>query len=98
MYALIGKEMTIPEIVLMNAADPAKNPFATGAPDSEETRESYRAGFDLSGGTSLEIVMKNRGRKMQPPNSWARREWPSWEIATQNLVRGQATKLQELIQ
>jgi hypothetical protein len=97
MYALIGREMGIPGIVLENAGDPKKNPFATGNPDTPATRESYRAGFDLSDGVTLRDVMRNRGRAMQEPNGWARREWPSWEVSADRLQRVQAAALQQLI-
>jgi hypothetical protein len=98
MFGLIGREMGIPETSLILGADPKYDPFATGAPDTPATKEAYRAGFDLFSGVTLPTVMKNRGRKMQEPNFWSRREWPSWEAATTNLTRAQAAQLQQLIE
>jgi hypothetical protein len=98
MYGLIGREMGIPSFALTAAGDPSTNPFATGAPDTPATRESYRAGYDLYGGTALHTVMRNRGRKMQEPNSWSRREWPSWETTTEGLRRVQEPLLQQMIE
>jgi hypothetical protein len=97
LYALIGMEMTIPEIIVMYAPDPAINRFATGSPDNEQTRESYRVGFDLFKGVGLAESLKKRGRKMQSLNSWSRFEWPSWEITNEPLVRSQAAALDALI-
>jgi hypothetical protein len=96
MYALIGREMSIPETVLFYAADP-KYKVATGSPDTPQSQESYRAGFDLHSGLSLGVVMRTRGRKMQEPGSWARREWPSWEAAPTGLIRVKQSLLQQLI-
>jgi hypothetical protein len=98
MYALIGREMGIQSVTLTAAADPSRNPFATGAPDSEATVESYRSGYDLHDGVPLDTVMRNRGRKMQEPGSWSRREWPSWETTAEVLTRAQADLLQQMIQ
>ncbi len=98
MYALIGKEMGIPEEILVKAGDPAHNPFATGAPDNDQTRQSYLAGFMLFYGVSLESTMKTVGRKMQNLNNWSRFEWPSWETTSEPLTRAMAPQLDALIQ
>lgn len=90
--------MGIPEAILLRAGDPAKNPFAVGAADSLATKESYRAGFDLYNGVTLQNVMRNRGRKMQEPHSWSSREWPSWEPTTKGLTRLGADLLKKLIE
>jgi hypothetical protein len=97
MYALIGREMGIPEDILVNAADPTLNPFATGFPDNEQTKQSYLAGFILFYGVSLESTMRTVGRKMQNLNSWSRYEWPSWETTDEPLIRGMAAELDALI-
>ena len=97
MYALIGREMTIPAVILAAAGDP-KYKVANGSPDTPAVKESYRAGFDLYDGVTLQNVMKNRGRKMQEPNSWSRKEWPSWETTAEGLTRFGATLLQQLIE
>jgi len=98
MYALIGREMGIPAVFLSAGGDPRTNPLVTGAPDTPATKESYRAGFDLHDGVTLQNVMRNRGRKMQEPNNWSRREWPSWETTNEGLTRGQAALLRQLIE
>lgn len=103
MYALIGRCMGLEEAILSNAGDPG-NWFgkyvagATGTPDSPAAKESYQAGFDLFDGTSLEDVMISRGEKMQEPNSWAQKEWPSEETSTGKLKRTNEQLLQEIIQ
>ncbi|HBA84784.1 MAG TPA: hypothetical protein DCZ95_11880 [Verrucomicrobia bacterium] len=98
MYGLIGKEMGIPEPILYLGGDPRYNPFAIGAPDTPATRASYRAGFDLSDGDSLQDVMNEHGYDMQEPDSATQREWPSPEISTDSLNRIGQSKLEELIQ
>jgi len=55
-----------------------------GTPDDKYARESYKLGFDLANGMSLEDAMQIHGYKMQPPlseGSPARAEFPSCEKA-----------------
>lgn len=95
LYALIGKEMGLSELELYIGPN---TPWAVGAPDSAATRESYRAGFDLYDGDSLEDVMRIRGYDMQEPGSWSQKEWPSYETSQGGLNRAGATLLEGLIQ
>jgi len=95
MYALIGREMGLSEFELMKAPNLPIIQF--GTPDKEEQFESYRAGFDLFNGESLEEVMKKRGHKMQAPGSWSQKEWPSYEISYEGLERKAEKQLKELI-
>lgn len=102
MYALIGREMGLPELTLINGGHAANiiSSSLRGNPqlDAPEAVESYRAGFDLFNGISLENVMKARGLKMQQPNGWDQWEWPSHETSEQGLQRIAGQALQGLIQ
>ena len=97
MYALIGKEMGLPERTLINAWH-LINIVSSGGLDSAETVESYRAGFDLFNGTTLENVMQARGLKMHQPDGWDQWEWPSHETSKKKLQRMGDQELQGLIQ
>lgn len=102
MYALIGREMGLPERMLINAGHMINlittTPSGTPSLDSPETVESYRAGFDLFNGVNLENVMKARGLKMHQPDGWDQWEWPSHETSEEHLQRMADQKLQDLIQ
>lgn len=97
MYALIGREMGLPEQMLINAGH-LINIISSGGLEGAETVESYRAGFDLFNGISLENIMKARGLKMQQPDGWDQWEWPSHEASEGELRRVANQELQELIQ
>lgn len=97
LYALIGREMGLPERVLISAGH-IINMKSSGGLDSAEAVESYRAGFDLFNGVTLENVMKTRGLKMHEPNGWDQLEWPSHETSEAELERMADEKLQQLIQ
>ena len=98
-----AKRMGLSEVVLSNAGDPG-NWFgkyvagATGTADSAAAKESYEAGFDLFYGTTLKDVMINRAEKMQEPDSWAKKEWPSEEKSAGKFKRTNEQLLQEIIQ
>lgn len=98
MYALIGREMTIGKLVLMFGGDTRYNPFATGSPDDDYTRNAYLIGFYLYEGDSLADLMRQGGRLTQRPGGWERKEWPSWETSDASLVRAQRIKLQQMIE
>jgi hypothetical protein len=105
MYALIGREIGLPEIVIRNGPDTQDevnqllgNPNNTGTPDSPAAFESYEAGFDLFDGISLQQVITTRGKNMQEPGSRAQKEWPSSETTTQGLKREAEAILTEMIQ
>ncbi len=96
MYALIGREMGITEIILYNIGDPSWG-FANGSADTPRTKESYNVGFDLFNGNSLQSVMQTRGRSMQEPNGYAIKEWPSSEKVNVTFIRRAESKLNALI-
>lgn len=107
MYALIGREMGISETVLRNGPntkDKLNQLFGlsnhTGTPDGPAALESYKAGFDLHDGVSLQDVMQNRGIAMQEPDGRSAKEWPSHETTTEGLKRKPEgeSKLEALIQ
>lgn len=68
-----------------------------GAKDTAEAKESYEAGFDLFNGVPLPTTMAKRGRKMQPPNGWSRKEWPSWETTDKGLKCVREAELEKLL-
>jgi hypothetical protein len=101
MYALIGQEMGLSELVLIgggHAANIITSSIALRPSlDSPEAVEAYRAGFDLFNGLSLDDVMKNRALKMHQSDGWDQWEWPSHETSQDSLDRFAEHELQELI-
>jgi len=93
LYALIGREMTLLKFELTWAPDLLNY----GTLDSDASRESYQAGFDLHYGENLEDVMNVRGYSMQEPGSWTQREWPSPESSEDGLTCVGQSLLEDLI-
>lgn len=104
MYALVGREIGLTEIVLRNGPD-IKDQINKligdandiGTPDGPAALESYEAGFDLHDGITLQQVMVSRGLKMQELLSRTSKEWPSSETTTNRLTRKASEELNALI-
>jgi hypothetical protein len=57
--------------------------FGTVAtPDDEHDVESYRIGFDIFAGSTLEQAMQAHGYAQQKPNTWDVKLWPNNEAPT----------------
>jgi len=105
MYALIGREMGLLEVIVRNAPNwldtlgelVIGEGGLAGSRDNEYTFESYEAGFDLFDGISLADVMSNRGIEMQIPDRWEAWEWPSDETSNETLTRKAAQGLNNLL-